>query len=115
MYDDNTQDLAIQSWVRSLDREGVPHQAYCELYERALASRAIGISKGKDVKPFGVEFLVAEWIGEHGLKAELREREIAKGRTLAANAESVCSLCNGSGWKTVGEGRNAPVAKCDHQ
>lgn len=113
-YDNATQDLAIQSWVRLLDREGVPESAYGELYERAIVSRAGMVSAGKQLPQFGAELLLAEWGGPHGLRQELHDKQVKSGRTLTANAAGACGKCKGSGWMPMGEGRNAPVAKCDH-
>lgn len=109
-WDDNTQDMAIASWVHSLDLAGVPARCYGELYERVLRRRAAAITQGKNVPSFGVELLLAEWDGEYGLRADIRKSEIAAGRTLGANAASVCRWCGGSGFKPQGNG----VTRCDH-
>lgn len=113
-WDDTTQDMAIASWVHSLDRENVPAAAYSELYELVLKTRALAIQNGKTIPGFGVELLLAHWTGEHGLRAELRRREVEQGRTLANNAESQCKDCFGSGWKTIMKGDYPGTVKCDH-
>lgn len=113
-YDNTTQDLAIQSWVHLMDREGVPASCYGELYERAIVSRAATVASGKQLPQFGAELLLAEWTGPNGLQRELNDRAIRQGRTLTANAPAACAKCNGSGWRPVGEGRTAPVTPCDH-
>lgn len=111
-WDNKTQMAAIASFVHSLDREGVPASAYSELYERVLQMRAKAIQDGKQIPNFGVDLMLAQWTGEWGLRAQLRQREVEAGRTLAANAESVCQRCSGTGYEIV-EGKGA--RKCDHQ
>lgn len=113
-WDDTTQDAAITSFVHSLDREGIPSSAYAELYERVLSVRARAIQDGRQIPQFGVELLISQWTGEYGLRAELRQREIDRGRTLMPNAETVCRHCLGSGWRKMGDDRTAPVTRCDH-
>lgn len=73
-YDDATQEAAIVSWVRVLDRDGIPANAYHELYERALKTRAMAIQDGRDLPRMGAELLLAGWIGNHGLNRERRNR-----------------------------------------
>jgi hypothetical protein len=91
-YDNAAQELAIQSWCASLDAEGVPHTAYAELYQRAVTTRAMAIQSGKSLPNFGVELLLAGWIGEHGLRNELRQREydarVKAGRTLGTSPDA---------------------------
>lgn len=114
-WDNQTQDMAIASWVHSLDREGIPATAYGELYERVLTRRADAITHGRQVPTFGVELLIAEWNGEWGLRNQLRQREIDAGHTLGANAESVCQHCFGSGWRDhVISGYKVGKRRCDH-
>lgn len=72
--DQASQQLAIMSWVATLDKHSVPHEAYTELYERAITSRAIAMQGGKTVPQFGVEALLAGWLGEHGLQHEYARR-----------------------------------------
>ncbi len=109
-WDNNTQAAAIASFVHTLDREGVPASAYGELYERVLQMRAKAIQDGKAIPAFGVDLMLAAWGGEWGLRAELRQREIDRGRTLTANAETVCQHCDGTGFRFVEGG----VTRCDH-
>lgn len=113
-WDNTTQDMAIASFVRTLDREGVPASAYHELYERVLQVRAKALQQGKAIPAFGVELLVSQWTGDWGLKNALRQREIDKGRSLMPNAESVCDLCDGSGWARIEDGGMVGVKKCTH-
>lgn len=109
-WDNKTQMAAIASFVHSLDRENVPASAYGELYERVLQTRAKAVQDGKNVPAFGVDLMLAAWGGEWGLRNELKQREIDAGRSLPSNAEMVCELCHGSGFKNIGGG----VVKCDH-
>lgn len=85
-YDPKTQDLAIQSWVAILDKENVPPDAYAELYEWALSTRALAIQSGKQLPNFGVELLLAGWIGENGLQRQRAQqnydRMVRERRTL---------------------------------
>ena len=114
-WDNKTQMAAIASFVYSLDREQVPASAYSELYERVLKMRAKALQDGKQIPNFGVDLMLAAWTGEWGLKAELKQREIDAGRTLPANAETVCQYCFGSGFRTRQEGVYSVSVKCDHQ
>jgi len=114
-WDNNTQMAAISSFVATLDRENVPAAAYMELYERSIQMRTTAIQNGKSLPNFGAELLLACWNGEHGLRAEMRQREVERGRTLAANAESVCQYCFGSGFRQLDPADYfSPVRKCDH-
>jgi len=113
-WDDITQSAAIASFVYTLDREKVPETAYNELYERVLQLRATALQAGKQIPQFGVDLMLSCWDGEHGLRNELRQREIDAGRTLANNAESVCEWCGGSGWATVIKDGLAGVKRCNH-
>lgn len=106
--------LAAQSWLAVLDAESVPAEVYNELFNRALRLRASAISAGRNVPDFGVELLIACWTGEHGLQRELAEKRIQEGRTLTANAESVCMLCFGSGFKEIEKHSTRGVIRCDH-
>ena len=113
-WDNETQDMAINSFVQTLDREGVPSALYQELYERVLQVRAKALQTGKQIPSFGVELLVSQWTGEWGLKAAQRQTEVEAGRTLMPNAETVCDLCNGSGWAKAEKGGIVGVQKCTH-
>lgn len=108
---------AIASWAATLDREGVPCNAYSELYERVLRRRADAIQSGRQVPPFGVELMLAEWCGEHGLKAERRQRDIDARRSLGSTAESVCEYCFGSGFRQIPPAKPEypGVIKCYHE
>lgn len=114
-WDDTTQEMAITSWVHSLDREHVPASAYSELYELTLVRRASALQAGKTIPSFGVELMIACWSGDWGLRAELKQREIDAGRTLGENAESVCQLCLGTGFQSIERYGYQGMVKCDHQ
>lgn len=115
--DDKTQMASIAAFVHELDTEKVPHQHYGELYSRALRSRIAAVQNGKQLPNFGVELMLAEWLGPHGLKKELQQREIDAGRTLTSNAASVCLKCDGTGMERVkdAQGRIGLRQGCDHE
>lgn len=114
-WDDGTQMAAITSFVHSLDREHVPASAYGELFERVLQLRAKAIQDVKSIPAFGVDLMLAAWSGEWGLRNEIKQREIAAGRTLNANAESQCQRCFGTGFETLKNAAGTEYAhKCDH-
>jgi len=84
--------------------------AYPELYQRGFDVRQSKLQKGEQPPQMDATLLVSQWTGSFGLKAELRQREIDAGRTLGANAESICQHCHGGGFRFVEGG----VVKCDH-
>jgi hypothetical protein len=95
-YDDETQQAAIASYVRSLDIEKVPPDAYMGLYERVLKARAISIAKG-DERPveFGADQMIAQWLGANGLNAE---RRISADKQLEmGGVPNPCEMCFGTG------------------
>ncbi len=117
-WDNATQMAAIASYVYTLDLHKVPASAYGELYERVLNSRVTALQSGKQVPNFGVELMVAEWVGPHGLRSEMAEREIAAGRTLTATSQTNCLRCFGTGMETVygDDGRALGVRPgCKHE
>ena len=116
-WDNSTQEMAIASWCHTLDLAGVPYSAYSELYERVLQRRASAVSSGKPIPNFGVELMLAEWEGEYGLRAQLREHEIDRGRTLTGNAESQCDSCYGTGRVLLKDDRGRVIgtgSRCGH-
>jgi hypothetical protein len=113
-WDNATQMAAISSFVATLDRESIPASAYMELYERAIQMRTRAVQDGKALPAFGAELLLACWLGDWGLRNELRQREIDARRTLTGNAESVCRECHGSGWRTERTEGYSIARKCDH-
>lgn len=101
-------------FIKQLDRVDVPYVHYEELYHRAIGLRAKRYAQGLKCDDFSVDMMVACWTGDNGLKAELRQKEIERGRTLQANAESICNQCFGSGWRQVKRGDYYGTEKCDH-
>jgi hypothetical protein len=85
-------------FIEALDRESVPWRYYDELYQRACQLRASRIAQGLKADEFSVDLMVVCW---SGLQKELREREIAAGRTLTGYAQSQCMDCYGTGIKIV--------------
>lgn len=98
------------AWIEVLDQYKVPHDQYAELYRRCLELRSRRLSNGLKCEDFSAELMVASWIGEHGLRAELRQRQIDERRSLPATAESDCERCYGSGIEVTGRG--ARVCAC---
>lgn len=111
-YDEPTQLAAIASWVHVLDRDGVPANAYCELYERALRTRAMAIQNGRDIPRMGVELMIAGWLGENGLMRE-RQKGTNKYRDLLNEPryEPKCDRCMDTGKIMKGAFFGE---KCDH-
>lgn len=116
-WDNDTQSAAIKSYVYTLDAEKVPLTAYMELYERSLRSRVAALQSGKQLPNFGVELMLAEWLGPHGLRNELKTREIDAGRTLTSNAESICPKCDGTGMERTLDPQGRPTVRkgCRHE
>jgi hypothetical protein len=83
--DDDSHAMMCQAFIRILDKEKIPHTAYGELFERSLRTRAVMLAAGKKVPEFGAELMVAEWLGEAGLRRELGER-----RKIGADKQLVC-------------------------
>lgn len=104
-------DQTIRTWGEMFAHYQIPVTAYPELYQRAFDVRQLRLRDGKDAPQMDATLLVSQWTGDWGLKAQLRQREVEAGRTLGANAESVCERCFGSGFEIV-EGRGA--RRCDH-
>lgn len=104
-------EVMAHAWIEILNEQDIPHRHYEELYRRAIGLRVRRIGQGMQCDDFTAELMAACW---EGLRRDIRQREIESGRVLTANAESVCSSCGGSGFKPVGEGRHAPVTKCNH-
>lgn len=99
-------------WIDTLDRYVIPHQQYFELYQRGIGLRARRMEQGKDCDDFSVDMMVACW---PALKDEIKQRGIEAGRTLSANAESVCQFCGGTGWRDHElNGEKLGVKKCNH-
>ncbi len=93
-------DPTIRVWFEALSGYAIPISAYNDLYKRALDVRQSKLQNGnKDVPQIDATLLIAQWEGPHGLKSELRLREIAAGRTLTAQAASQCTKCFGTGME----------------
>lgn len=107
-------DPTIRTWAETFARYNIPISAYNELYQRAFDVRQSKLQTGAVPPMFDATLLVSQWTGNFGLQSELRQREVETGRTLTANAETVCQHCNGSGFKTVIEGNYRNAVKCDH-
>jgi hypothetical protein len=109
-YDDETQKAAIASYVRSLDTENVPVDAYMDLYERVLKARALSIAKGDD-RPveFGADQMIAQWLGANGLNAERRTISIDKQLEMGGEP-CPCEACYGTG-KQLFTGEPCPKCK----
>ena len=107
-------DPTIRTWAEAFGFYNIPTSAYNELYQRAFETRQRRLSEGKDVPQMDATLLVAHWTGQNGLQADLRQREVAAGRTLGANAESVCRHCHGSGFRSVERNGYKGVDRCDH-
>lgn len=99
------------TWIEQLDREKVPSDHYHELYTRSVGLRARRLENGLKCDDFSVDLMIACW---PGLKADLKEREIQAGRTLSANAGSVCQHCFGSGWVSSIEKGYQVSRRCNH-
>lgn len=95
--DNDSQELAMQSWICELDKENIPFEAYNDLFTKALGIRAKLFANGKNAPDFGIELLIAAWIG--GVRDEWRKRKVDQKRFLPEKAESVCSDCFGTGLK----------------
>lgn len=105
----------ISTWFETFYRHQIPITAYQELFNRSFDVRARQLSRGEDPSPMDATLLVSQWIGEDGLQKELRRREQGLGRTLSANAGSVCKWCLGSGWRSGNvDDPKAGVVRCDH-
>lgn len=111
-------DATIRVWFEILANYQIPVSAYEKLYFRAIDTRQTFLNNGKEPPPLNAELLLAGWTGTNGLKNELLEEEIRRGRSLPENAETVCRHCNGSGWRTVADPVNprySGVIKCNHK
>lgn len=107
-------DPTIRTWAEIFGKYEIPSSAYAELYQRAFDQRQLRMRDGKEVPQMDATLLVSQWTGNWGLQADLRQREVARGRTLTTNAESVCELCLGSGWEQTVRDGYAGVRRCTH-
>lgn len=107
-------DATIRTWSEMFARYAIPIAAYGELYARAFDVRQERMRQGGDVPQMDATLLVSQWTGSFGLQALLKQREVEAGRTLGANAESVCRHCDGTGYRTEFEGGYSVARRCDH-
>lgn len=107
-------DPTIRTWFEIFAVYKIPVACYGELYQRAFDVRQKRMQQGKDVPQMDATLLVSQWTGDWGLRNALRQREIDAGRTLMPNAETVCDLCDGSGWARTDTGGRTGVVKCTH-
>jgi hypothetical protein len=107
-------DPMIRQWADEFNRLGIPISAYPELFSRAFDTRISAMNRGDSCPTMDAPLLASCWVGENGLKKELKRRAVEARNALPANAESVCQMCFGSGFKTVQDGRYSVSKKCDH-
>lgn len=111
-------DPTIRVWHSAFARYGIPLSAYEELYQRAFDVRQTKMQQGdlNKVPPLDATLLVSQWDGPHGLKAELKQRDIDSGKFLPDNAESICQDCFGSGFYQMNRADGTTgVIKCEHR
>jgi hypothetical protein len=100
-------------FISELDRHGIPYRHWPELYRRGIDLRRKRLAQGLQCEDFSVDLMIACW---PQLKDELREQEVAAGRTLTASAETQCERCQGSGWEDVTiAGRSYRRKGCTHE
>lgn len=107
-------DPTIRTWFEIFAEYKIPVECYGELYKRAFDVRQQRMQQGKDVPQMDATLLVSQWTGQWGLQNAMRQREVDAGRTLMPNAETVCDLCDGSGWARTEQGGRTGVVKCTH-
>lgn len=119
VFDDSTLVAMMQSYFAILDPEGVPHQAYGTLYNLFVGTRARARHAGKEPPGFGPDAMLAEWIGEHGLRSGWANHPHNTGpRQLSESAPTQCVRCHGTGMEQVfdSEGRSLGRRKgCEHK
>jgi hypothetical protein len=108
----------ITVWYRKFAEYNVPINAYPELFDLAFKYRAVQISRGEKPLPMDATLLVAQWIGENGLRKQMRQRDIDARNLLPATAESQCRRCLGLGKEYL-YGQKGDVLgvlpSCDHR
>ncbi len=108
-------DPTIRTWSEAFSFYNIPVSAYPELYQRAFDLRQSKMQSTGDAPQMDATLLVSQWTGQHGLQADLKQREVTAGRTLTGNAESICALCDGTGWMKIDPADwKAPVKRCTH-
>lgn len=102
-------DATIRTWDEVMG--DVPIENYPELYKRCFTVRQRYLSQGKEPPAFDATLMMSQWLGEYGLKAELRQRQIDERRSLPATAESDCERCYGSGIEVTSRGARGCVCR----
>jgi hypothetical protein len=109
-------DNTIRAWAEILDIYKIPAERYEQLYRRAMELRIARLQNGLDCPQFTAELLAACWIGGNGLQKELEQERINAGRTLGANAASICKHCFGSGWQSKVDSEGFKYSeRCNHE
>lgn len=111
-------DPQIRVWAEQFNRYAIPLAAYGELFNRAFDVRIDKMNKIGEGPTMDAALLVSQWIGEHGLQAELRRHEIEHARTLTDVAASQCQRCDGLNMEAVYDdnGNRLGLKKgCDHR
>ncbi len=94
-------DEQIKIWAITFDDYKIPNEYLPQLFKRARDLRIARLQNGMETPDFTAELFAACWTGQNGLKAEIERETVAEGRTLSANAESVCPRCNGTNMEYV--------------
>lgn len=111
-------DQQIRTWAEQFNRHDIPIRAYAELYNRAFDVRIEKMTKSGDGPAMDATLLISQWIGEHGLKAEMHRREIESGRILTDVAASQCQRCEGMNMERVFDDKGFSLGLkkgCDHR
>lgn len=103
-------DLVIQTWAEIFNGHEIPVAAYPTLLSLAVKGRAEVRMRGDDPGQMGAEYILSLWLGPNGLKAQMKNEQIAQRNTLPENAAGACPRCYGSGWESLDGG----VRRCDH-
>lgn len=108
-------------WYETFRRYNVPLDAYKEIFDMAFDIRMTDMGKGdvKNAPVVDAALLVSCYTRPHGVKAQIEQRMIEAGRTLAGTAKSTCLRCEGSGfeYKYDVDGRRLGILSnnCDHR
>lgn len=94
-------EVMAKAWIEQFDRANIPMSAYHALYDRTVDLRTSRLGRGLECPEFSAELLIACWIGENGLQAEMRRKEIEKKRSLPETATSFCPRCRGTGIEYI--------------
>lgn len=91
-------DAMIRTWAELFDQYKIPLAAYDELYKRAFDYRQNRLHDKGDYLNADATLLVSCW---HGLRDELKQRDVDARRFLPVTAESDCPRCFGTGMEVV--------------